>query len=208
MSRFNIAREFDLIEKYAHRIGYSVDSYFSDCGTSRYLYTSSDDCYFKVRVADHSLPPTHTILRGRADFEVGPHQEASGDWLDCILWLARQSGAELPASIRRQVTRRANDAAKYEAKIAAMIAAKKEQISRELADAEAQWLAALEFCSNSGHTAHQILADRFDELTARLRQKVQTECGAVVNAVAGKARKRVSRRLAKVKKHIIAAAMR
>src|SRR5512146_2451047 len=35
---------------------------------------------YKIRMSGHEMRPTYGKLRGHADFEIGKHQDADGDW--------------------------------------------------------------------------------------------------------------------------------
>lgn len=89
------------LAKMASEMGYSVGHDASNVSRSQYLTLDhpSLDSSLKIRIADHSLPPSYP---NSANIEVGPHGEAVG-WANAISALARRIGAPVPGEAASQL---------------------------------------------------------------------------------------------------------
>jgi len=106
------------IEKYAKAAGLEVeDLHGSSSSGSRYLTivepltdamsdAGQTPRSIKVRISDHQLPPSHGQWSGWADFEVGVHQDANGDWVDALMYAYKKLGVEPPASLKSTLGKR------------------------------------------------------------------------------------------------------
>lgn len=90
--------------------GYISVPQTSSLSTSRYFYVDIDDETIDVRQSDHVARPTYQLLYGEADFEIGEHQDADGDMLDFICWLAEKFNRPLPPDIARLKQERIDEA--------------------------------------------------------------------------------------------------
>ena len=171
-------KKIDDIANYVHRhlkaAGASCELHYSSHGTSVYIFASSEDedgdilaGPIKIRVSDHDLPPTYGQMHGWADIEVGPHPEATSDWLVAVKAALKALDLQ-PAAITRQViTRRANEARK-----AAELRRKEER--REAAAAERRRrrvAAAWKALDNGAKKAIREAFARADERTGKARKR-------------------------------------
>ena len=97
-----------MIVYYAGEIGCTAKVQHSDSGAGVFIEISSEQparksggapSAFVIRLAQLSLPEDFRVLEGFVDFEVGDHNKADGSWIDCIVWLARELKAPLPAAV-------------------------------------------------------------------------------------------------------------
>lgn len=99
----------DRIARYAEQMGFRVSRGYSGSSGSCYVIAEigADETYrsAKVRVSDHTLPPSYSP----SDIDVEPMGLA---WHEAVERLAEIAGAPLPAPVKAHVTRLAKAAAK------------------------------------------------------------------------------------------------
>jgi len=112
------------IKRHAEAMGLTVRMDASNLSDSYYLqitrYAGDDEDYefrgdVRVRISSHEARPTYERLHGYADYEVGDHPMSMGDWLGCVVWLAKKFELPLPPAVRAAQTRRETLSRKREA---------------------------------------------------------------------------------------------
>ena len=82
-------------------MGLSTESDESGLSGSQYVtVTLEAGNVYKLRMSDHEMRPTYGLTRGYADFEIGNHQDADGDWKAAIRWLANKTGRKPVFALR------------------------------------------------------------------------------------------------------------
>jgi hypothetical protein len=84
----------------------------SSLSNSHYVTVVTDDEEIRIRVSGHEARPTYLRTRGQHDFEVGVEggrlysQDADGDWLDAVDWIAKRFDLTEPPRCRTARERR------------------------------------------------------------------------------------------------------
>lgn len=116
----------------AEGLGYKVGREGSNLSSSQYLTLSHPalEDAVRIRIADHSLPPTYARQHGPADIELGPHGEATG-WENALANLARRVGADVPRDAAEEIARAAAEREALAAVDASRAAAYAERSARK-----------------------------------------------------------------------------
>jgi len=114
------------IARYATQLGWQVEMDSSNLSSSRYLKLQKSAANsveneesleeVEIRVSSHGQRPSYYR---EVDFEVGRHQEADGDWLDCIVWLAQRDNLPMPRGCKRALTIQSKKVADNERRLVA-----------------------------------------------------------------------------------------
>lgn len=152
---FDIPAIADHLSRMAEDMGFRVGRESSNLSKSEYLHLEHPNLEngLKIRIADHSLPPSYP---NSANIEVGPHGEATG-WANAIDWLARKIGVQTPEPAASQL-------AADEAENVRMRQLQAERTAAYV-DSQRARAAALEGVKNSPN------ADRIAELQAKLADR-------------------------------------
>jgi len=98
------ALAFDSVESEVLAMGLTIqESAFSSLSDSAYLtvdFGEHDEFPVKIRISNHTAKPSYEQLSGYADFEVGHHDLAHGEWWEAMIWLAGLAEMEITPTVR------------------------------------------------------------------------------------------------------------